>query len=267
MNTRENLPNHKRIVIKIGTTSLTYSNGKMNLRTIERLAIVLSDLMNQGKEVVLVSSGAIAVGAHRLSLAERPRDIMMKQAASAVGQGVLMQIYERFFMEYNQKVAQILVTKEIIDNDIRAKNAKNTLSTLLSMGVVPIVNENDTVATEELDEFSDNDTLSAYVATLVESDLLIILSDIDALYDEDPNTNPNAKVIPIVHTIDDKILGTAGESNSKLGTGGMITKVNAADMVTKAGIDMVIASGENPEILYAILNGDDVGTLFVHQIQ
>lgn len=267
MDYRLNLKNYKRIVIKIGTTSLTYANGKMNLKRIDRLSWILSDLRNQGKEIILVSSGAIAVGADRLGLLERPRDIMGKQASSAVGQAVLMQIYEKFFMECNQKVAQILLTKDVFDFEIKKRNAKNTISTLLSMGVIPIVNENDTVATEELMEFSDNDTLSAYVANLVESDLLIILSDIEGMYTEDPNSNPNASIINFIDEINDQIYKIAGGSSSKLGTGGMITKVKAAKIVNRMGIDMVIASGKEPDIIFDILNGENIGTLFVSKKQ
>lgn len=264
-NFREKLNGYKRIVVKVGTTSLTYDNGRMNLKKIENLAWVLTDLKNSGKEVILVSSGAIAVGADRLGLSERPRDIVGKQAASAVGQTVLMQIYQKFFMEYNQKIAQVLVTKNVFDKDIKLRNARNTMEELLKLGVIPIVNENDTVATEELNEFSDNDTLSAYVAKAIDSDLLIILSDIDAMYDCDPNKNPNAKVISTVCGVDDKIYSIAGDSNTSLGTGGMITKVKAAKLVNDAGIDMIIASGENPEIIFDIMNGKETGTLFVAQ--
>lgn len=263
MDYRLNLKNYKRIVIKIGTTSLTYDNGKINLKRIDKLSWILSDLRNQGKEIILVSSGAIAVGADRLGLSERPRDIMGKQAASAVGQAVLMQIYEKFFMEYNQKVAQILLTKDVFDFEIKKRNAKNTISTLLSMGVIPIVNENDTVATDELMDFSDNDTLSAYVANLVESDLLILLSDIDGMYKENPSINPNAPIINLIEEINDEIYKIAGGSSSKLGTGGMISKVKAAKILNNYGIDMVIASGKTPSVIFDILNGENIGTLFV----
>lgn len=263
MDYRNKLNEHKRIVIKVGTTSLTYDNGCINLKKIENLSWVLTDLRNRGKEVILVSSGAIAVGTDRLGLKERPRDVIGKQAASAVGQAVLMQIYEKFFMEYNQKAAQILLTKDVFDFDSRKRNAKNTIETLLEMGVIPIVNENDTVATEELNEFSDNDTLSAYVAKLVDGDLLIILSDIDGMYDKDPNVNSDAKIISTVCGINDDIYKIAGGSNSALGTGGMITKVKAAKLVNDSGIDMVIASGEKPSAIFDIIDGKNVGTLFV----
>lgn len=259
---RENLKMCKRIVIKVGTTTLTYGNGTLNLKRIERLSWVLSDLRNQGKEIVLVSSGAIAVGTDRLGLVKRPRDIRGKQAASAVGQAVLMQIYQNFFMEYNQKVAQILLTKDVIDDKVRKENARNTFSALFEMGVIPIVNENDTISIDEL-EFSDNDTLSAYVACLIDSDALIILSDIDGLYEEDPKKNPDAKLISVVGEINKEILDTAGISSSELGTGGMITKITAAKRATKKGIDTIIANGTEPTCIFEILEGNEVGTLFL----
>ncbi len=262
MDGRERLKEHKRIIVKVGTTSLTYENGRINLKRIENLAWVLSDLRNRGKDVVLVSSGAIAVGAARLGLKERPRDIMGKQASSAVGQAVLMQIYEKFFMEYNQMVAQILLTKDVFDYETKRRNAVNTIETLFDMGVIPIVNANDTIATDELMEFSDNDTLSAYVAKLVGGDSLIILSDIDGMYMEDPNVNPNAEIIRVVKKIDDNIFSIAGGSSTRLGTGGMITKVKAAKLVNDSGIDMIIASGEEPSVLFDIIDGKDIGTLF-----
>lgn len=266
MDYRERLKNHKRIIIKIGTTSLTYANGKINLKHIEKIAWVLSDLRNQGKEVILVSSGAIAVGAERLGLSERPRDTIGKQASSAVGQAVLMQIYEKFFMEYNQKVAQILLTKDVFDYEIKRRNTRNTLYKLWELGVIPIVNENDTVATDELNEFSDNDTLSAFVAKLVEGDVLVILSDIDGMYDKDPNESKDANIISVVEKIDDSIYTIAGGSKSSLGTGGMITKVKAAKIANDAGIDMIIASGENPKILFDIFEGKNIGTLFASSV-
>lgn len=262
MDYRSNIKNHKRIIVKVGTTSLTYANGKMDLKRIDKLAWVLADLRNQGKEVILVSSGAIAVGADRLSLAERPRDIIGKQAASAVGQAALMQIYENFFMQYNQKVAQILLTKDVFEYPSRRRNAKNTMLKLLEMGVIPIVNENDTVATEELSEISDNDTLSAYVCSIVDGDILVILSDIDGMYTKDPKKNSDAEIINTVDEINEDLKALAGGSSSTLGTGGMITKINAAEIVNNAGADMVIASGENPTILLDILEGEQIGTLF-----
>ncbi|WP_267525557.1 glutamate 5-kinase [Campylobacter sp. MG1] len=253
---------YKRIVIKIGTTSLTYANGKINLRAIENLAWVLCDLKNQGKEIILVSSGAIAVGTERLALEKRPRDIVGKQVASAVGQGVLMQIYESFFSKYNQIIAQILLTRDVFENEIMLKNAQNSVLKLIQMGVIPIVNENDTVATDELQGFSDNDTLSAYVSNLVDADLLILLSDIDAMYDKDPNKFSDAKKISEIYVIDDEVLSSASGSNSALGTGGMITKVNSAKMVNGNGIDMIITSGKDFGVLFDIVQGKEIGTLF-----
>lgn len=253
---------YKKVVIKVGTSTLTYENSKLNLRLIDKLAKVLSDISNQGIEVVLVSSGAIAVGANRLGLKERPRDTCGKQAASAVGQAVLMQIYEKMFIEYNQLVAQILLTKDVLTEKERRLNAKNTFDTLLSLNVIPIVNENDTVSIEEL-EFSDNDTLSAYVATLVESDLLIILSDIDGLYDKDPNKYDNASIISTVHQVDDYIRKIATGSAKAVGTGGMATKIKAVDIASSQKIETVIAKGDNPDIIYDILEGKEVGTRFL----
>ncbi len=251
----------KRIVIKVGTTTLTHESGKLNLKRIEKLSWVLSDLHNSGYEVVLVSSGAIAVGADRLGLTSRPRDVQGKQAASAVGQAILMQIYENFFMQYNQIVAQILLTKDVVDFPVRRSHAKNTFSALLELGVIPIVNENDTVAVDEI-EFSDNDTLSAYVADLIDADALIILSDIDGLYDGDPHKNSEAKLISEVDIISDEIVDSATGSSGNLGTGGMATKVSAAKMLMPRGIHTFIVSGCDPTILFELLEGSEIGTLF-----
>ncbi len=253
---------YKRIVIKIGTSTLTYKNSQINFRLMDKLARVLTDLRNQDLEIILVSSGAVAVGVNKLSLQNRPTDTKGKQAVSAVGQGVLMQMYEKFFSEYNQIVAQILLTKDVLTEPERRNNAENTFNTLLEMGVIPIVNENDTVSTEELD-FSDNDTLSAYVAALTQSDLLIILSDIDGLYSADPNIDSNATIIPIVEKIDDYIHSIAGGSSSDVGTGGMNTKISAATYAATNHIDTVIAKGSEPEILYKIIENENVGTKFL----
>lgn len=262
MNYREKLKDCKRIVVKVGTTSLTYENGRFNLKKIDRLSKMLTDLTNKGIETVLVSSGAIAIGAEKLGL-ERPRDIVGKQAASAVGQALLMQMYEKFFSEYNQKVAQILLTKPVFDAEIKRRNALNTINKLLEMGVIPIVNENDTISTDEFNEFSDNDTLSSYVAALIKSDLLVILSDIDGMYTGDPNKDSNVEMIDTVPKITDEIYSLAGGSSSRLGTGGMITKVKAADYLGKKNVSMVIASGDDPDVVYDILEGRRIGTLFV----
>ena len=258
---REHLSKYKRVVVKVGTTSLTHPNGQMNLRRMERLCWVLTDLKNQGKEIVLVTSGAIGVGADRMGLSERPRDTVYKQAASAVGQAALIKIYDNFFMTYNQKVAQILLTKDDVEDKVRRENIHNTFSTLLSMDILPIVNENDTVSTEELG-IGDNDTLSAHVARLVDSDLLIILSDIDGMYESDPRKDANAKLISEITEITDELERAAGGSGSSLGTGGMTTKITAAKMARERGIDTVIAHGDDPNILFDIMDGVEVGTLF-----
>ena len=260
---RLRLKDCKRVVVKIGTTSLTYQNGQLNLQRIEKICRVLSDLCNQGKEMILVTSGAIAVGADALTLSERPRDIQGKQAASAVGQAMLMQIYQNFFSMYNRRIAQILLTKDVLDGGTREANARNTLNTLLSMNVVPVVNANDTIATDELDELSDNDCLSAHVAVLSGSSLLVILSDIDGLYDKDPRHTADASVFHEIYEITPELEAAAGGAGSKLGTGGMATKLSAARIALESGIDTVIASGEEPAILWQLLSGEKVGTLFV----
>lgn len=251
----------KRIVIKVGTSTLTYDTGKLNLSRIEGLVRVISDLMNAGKEVVLVSSGAVGAGVGKLALKEKPSETRHKQALAAIGQASLVSIYEKMFSEYGYNTAQVLLTKFILEDDFRYSCAKNAFITMTEYGVIPIVNENDVISTYEI-EFGDNDTLSAYVAELIEADLLIILSDIDGLYDSNPNENPNAKIIPIVKEINDEILTVAGGAGSKRGTGGMKTKLDAAKIVTQKGIDMVITNGSNPKLIYKILEGEQVGTLF-----
>ena len=259
---REHIKKCDRVVVKIGTTSLTYPNGRLNLRRIEAFCTVFSDLRNQGKEMILVTSGAIAVGADRLGLAERPRDTLGKQAASAVGQAMLIQIYQQFFSRYNQEVAQILLTRDVIEIDERKQNARNTLFKLLSMGVIPLINENDTVSTDELG-FSENDTLSAYVTVITESDLLINLTDKNGFYDSDPDIDPDAKIFHEIYEITDEIEALAGISQSRLGTGGMASKIAAAKLCAKHGIDTVVASGEDPAVLWRILSGEREGTLFI----
>ncbi|MDR1913265.1 MAG: glutamate 5-kinase [Clostridiales bacterium] len=261
---RSNLKYYKRIIVKVGTTILTLNAEQqisLNLRRMEKLSWVLTALRNEGKEIILVSSGAIAVGVERLNLKSRPRDTRGKQAASAVGQAVLMQIYQNFFSLYNQKVAQILLTRDVIEDEIRKLNARNTFFTLLSMNVIPIVNANDTISTDELD-FSDNDTLSAYVACITNSELLIILSDIDGVYDSDPRENPGAKQIEDTRGVTEELMIMANESVSGFGTGGMITKLSAAKMATESGIDTIIASGSDPTVLFSIFNGEKNGTMF-----
>ena len=254
--------NIKRVVIKVGTSTLTRENGELNLERIANLAWVLSDLRNREIDVVLVSSGAIGIGTKRLGLSTRPRDVKGKQATSAVGQAVLMQIYQNFFMEYNQVVAQVLLTKDIFDNDERYQNAKNTFLTLFDLGVIPIVNENDTVSVDELG-FSDNDNLSAYVSCLAESDLLIILSDIDGLFDSDPNINDDAKIINEVNRIDENLHNIASGSHNKFGTGGMSSKICAVERAWEKNIPVIIASGKSPNIIFEILKGESIGTLFL----
>ncbi|MDR1208853.1 MAG: glutamate 5-kinase [Clostridiales bacterium] len=253
----------RRVVIKVGTSTLTRSTGRLNLRRLNALAVAISDLMNQGVEVILVSSGAVAVGCERLGLSERPGDIIGRQAASSVGQACLMQIYEKFFAEYNHKVAQLLLTKDVIDSYSRRANVENTLFRLLSLGVLPVINENDAVSTDELSfTFSENDTLSAYVALISRAGLLIILSDVDGLYDSDPKKNPDAKVIPLVMRVDAEIEKYAGGPGDGFGSGGMLSKLSAVKLAADAGIDVVIASGENPAVIFDIMEGKPVGTLF-----
>lgn len=255
------LQNAHRIVVKVGTSTLAYGNGRLNLRRIAGLARVLSDLKNAGKEILLVTSAAIGVGTGQLGLRERPRDIGGKQAAAAVGQCELMYTYDKQFSEYGHITAQVLLTRDVVEDERRKQNVVNTLSRLLEFGVLPIVNENDTVATEEV-EFGDNDTLSAIVATLVDADVLIMLTDIDGLYDANPRQHPEARRIPVVEAIDDSLLSLAEGAGSSFGTGGMITKLHAAEIATAAGIPTVIISGERPENLYDVLEGQPVGTIF-----
>lgn len=264
MNSRKILKNFKKIIIKVGTTSLTHSNGKINVDAIKDLAFVISEIKKQGKEVILVSSGAIAVGTEILKLEQRPRDTIGKQVASSVGQPALMGIYEKYFSEYNNNIAQILLTRDIFENKEKFVNAQNTMLKLLEMGVIPIVNENDTVSTEEL-EFSDNDTLSAYVCKLVEGELLIILSDINGMYTKDPNKFSDAKIIDEINKITTEIENSAGGSASELGTGGMYTKISCAKMIMKNNASMIIASGKDFKDLLKILNGEKIGTLFIKE--
>lgn len=259
---RIKLRDKNKVVVKIGTTSLTHSNGRINLHRIEKLAMVLSDIKNSGKQVILVTSGAIAAGAGKIGLNERPSKLAEKQALAAIGQAELIRIYEKYFTTYNQIVAQVLLTKDGVMNPVRRHNAKNTLDTLMSMNIIPIINENDTVATEEI-EFGDNDSLSAQVAMITESDLLIILSDIEGLYNDDPRKNENAKIISKVSEISEEIEKCAGNPGSNFAKGGMITKITAANNCNNAGIDMVIALGEEPAIIFDILEGKEIGTLFV----
>lgn len=251
----------QRIVVKVGTSSLTYQSGGVNLQFADRLAMVLSDLKNRGKEIILVSSGAIGIAMGKLRLAERPRDTKSKQAVSAVGQCELMFLYDKMFGDYNNTVAQVLLTREDIAIPKRKRNIQNTINTLLEMGIIPVINENDTVSYDEI-EIGDNDTLSAVVADMVDADLLILFSDIDGLYDDDPHRNKDAKLMPLVYDIE-AVRGVAGGAGTNRGTGGMVTKLEAASRATEAGIHMIIANSNNIDSIYDILEGKNVGTLFV----
>lgn len=250
----------KRLVVKVGTSTLTHETGKINLRQVEKLVRVLSDLMNMGLEVVLVSSGAISVGAGKLGLAEKPSGTRQKQALAAIGQASLMSIYEKYFKEYGYNTGQVLLTKFVLDDSTRYESAKNAFETMINYGVVPIVNENDVISTYEI-EFGDNDTLSAYVARLVGADLLVIMSDIDGFYDGSP-TDSGSKLIHVVEELTDELKACAGGEGTRRGTGGMITKLEAAELVCGSGIDMVITNGANTENLYGIVEGENIGTLF-----
>lgn len=260
-NRKDYLKNVKRIVVKVGTSSLTHSTGLLNLNRIENLVRQLSDVHNRGIEVILVSSGAIAAGIGKLGLKARPKTIPEKQAAAAVGQGILLHMYEKLFSEYGKVVGQILLTREDISHRMRYLNASNTFYALLEQGVIPIVNENDAIVVDEI-KFGDNDTLSAMVSSLVNADLLVLLTDIDGLYDSNPKTNPSAKFIHTVDKITDEIVASAGGAGSSLGTGGMITKINAGKIATASGSSMIIANGDTPNILNNILDGKEVGTFF-----
>lgn len=258
----------KRIVVKVGTSTLTYDNGKINLRRVDTLCKVLSDLRNFGHDIVLVSSGAIGVGVGKLGLPQRPQTTREKQALAAVGQCELMFMYDKLFSDYNNTVAQVLLTKYSVDTDHKKENVLNTFNTLLNMGIIPIVNENDTVAIDELEgnNFGDNDMLSAIVAKLINADTLVILTDIDGLYTDNPRTNPEAVHIDVVECITSEIMQMAHGSGSNRGTGGMATKLSAAKHVTDAGIDCVVVNGDNPEILYDVFEDKKhVGTLFKGQ--
>lgn len=259
-------PLKERVVVKVGTSTLTHENGKSNLQIFDRLARVLSDLHSRGYEIILVSSGAIAVGAERLGLSEKPKSMKMKQAAAAIGQCSIMFLYDKFFADYGKTAAQILLNAEDIESESKKENLANTFDALLEMGVIPIVNENDSVSCTEIESadrlFGDNDMLSAVVASLCKADRLIILSDIDGLYDKDPRFYPDAKLIEKVETVDDAVFALAGGAGSRRGTGGMKTKLRAAKLAAFQGIDTVITNGKRPEALYDIVEGKSVGTLF-----
>ncbi|WP_434311145.1 glutamate 5-kinase [Hominifimenecus sp. rT4P-3] len=251
----------RRIVIKIGSSTLTHKSGHINIRRMEQIVKILSDIHNSGKDLILVSSGAIAVGVGKLGLRERPSDTASKQAAAAVGQCELMYLYDKMFAEYNHSVSQVLMTRDIIEDEHRKQNAMNAFRRLIDFGTIPIVNENDTVAVDEI-EFGDNDTLSAIVAKLTGADVLVLMSDIDGLYSGNPRTNPDVQLIPKVEKITPEIESIAEEAGSSRGTGGMITKIHAAQIAVEAGIDMAIINGEHPEQLYQLFDGETVGTHF-----
>lgn len=253
-----------RIIVKVGTSTLAHANGRLNIRRTEELCKVLSDMKNAGHEIILVSSGAIGMGVGKLMLTDRPKDMPTKQAAAAVGQCELMYTYDKLFSEYHHTVAQLLLTGSDFQHEDRHINFRNTMSRLLELQVLPIINENDTVATEEI-AVGDNDTLAAIVAVSVNADLLVLLSDIDGLYTADPHRNPNAKLISVVDHIDEDIMALGGDKGSSLGTGGMRTKLRAAQICTEQGCDMIISNGSDPKLLYDICDGKQVGTRFVAQ--
>lgn len=250
-----------RIAIKVGTSTLAYDTYRINIRRVEELCKVISDIKNRGHEVIFVTSGAIAMGAGKLHLTERPSDIPTKQAVAAVGQCELMYVYDELFGRYNHTVGQVLLTGSDVKHEDRRLNFVTTMNKLLSMGVIPIINENDTVTTDEI-RFGDNDTLAAIVAANVQCDLLILLSDIDGLYDADPRVNPAARLLRHVPAITPEIEALAGQHNSTLGTGGMVTKLSAAKLCIASGVEMIIANGSDPNVLYDILDGKPIGTVF-----
>ncbi|MBZ7992140.1 glutamate 5-kinase [Campylobacter sp. RM9333] len=260
-NLKINLKDSKRIVIKVGTSTLTYENGNLNLGLINKLAWVLADLKNQGKEVVLVTSGAIGVGSKKLGFKQRPTITMEKQAAAAIGQAELMHIYQNAFANFSSFVAQVLLTKDDFEIEQRKQNTENTLNTLLKYEIIPIINANDTISTYEI-EFSDNDSLSASVACLIKADLLIILSDIDAFYTANPKNNPNAKRISYVEKITDEIMQMGGDKGSEFSIGGMKTKLQAASNCATNGVRMAILNGSNPMNISELISGADIGTIF-----
>ena len=255
---------NKRTVIKVGTSTLTYENGKINYRRVESLCKVISDLQNRGEQIVFVSSGAIGVGMGKVGLEVRPSETRKKQALASIGQCELMFMYDKLFGEYNHSVAQILLTRYAVETDQKRQNVINTIDELLSMNIIPVINENDTVAIDELEgnNFGDNDMLSAIVAELVDADRLIILTDIDGLYNSNPRTNPNAEKIDAVEEITAEIFNMAAGSGSNRGTGGMITKLQAAEYATKRGTEVCVINGSNPENLYEVFDGNNIGTVF-----
>ncbi len=255
------LSDARRVVIKVGSSTLTHDTGRMNLARAEKLSMVISDLSNSGLTPVLVSSGSVALGVGRLQISPGSENIRLKQAAAAVGQCELMSMYDRFFSAYGKQIAQILLTKDVLDHENRRENAINTFESLFEMGIIPVVNENDTISYEGI-KFTDNDMMASYVATILNADALIILSDIDGLYDKNP-TLPDAKIINRIEAITEEIEAAVAPTGTKRGTGGMATKLTAARLVTENGIPMVIANGSKPELLYDILGGKEVGSFFV----
>jgi glutamate 5-kinase len=262
MTHRKYLKAKKKIVVKVGTSLLAYDNGKINLQRMEKLVRVLADLHNSGKVAVLVSSGAVAVGLGMIGLKDRPDNMVKKQALAAIGQVGLIRLYQKFFDEYNKTVAQILLTRDGIENPIRRKNARNTLNELLDMGIIPVVNENDTVATEEI-EFGDNDTLSALVATLIQADLLLILTNTDGVFTADPHIHHSATKVPKVLKASDDLKDVDLNGSSKMGSGGMASKIAAAELCREHNVDVVIADGTDPSTITDVLEGKDLGTFFV----
>lgn len=262
---RNQLQHAKRIVVKVGTSTLIYPNGNINLKAIDQLAFTLTDLKNQGKEIILVSSGAIGVGLHKLNMEQRPPTIPEQQAVAAIGQAELMNIYNQRFLTYSQQIAQLLLTRDVIEYPESRKNVINTMEQLLKMGIIPVINENDTVAIDELDhltKFGDNDFLSAIVSQLIQADLLVILSDIDGFFSDNPHTNKKATLFSEINQIDDALFTLAGGEGSRFGTGGMYSKLKAAERVLDHDISMVLANGKTPSIIFNILAGEQVGTLF-----
>ncbi|HIR75293.1 MAG TPA: glutamate 5-kinase [Candidatus Choladousia intestinipullorum] len=263
MNYREKLRDKKRVVVKIGSSSITHpGTGAINLTKLEILVRELCDLKNMGKDVILVSSGAIAVGRQTIGFHHRPKSVAEKQACAAIGQAQLMMIYQKLFREYGHQAAQVLMTKDTMTDNLSRRNASNTFEELMTLGAIPIVNENDTVSTYEI-QFGDNDTLSAIVAALVGADMLLLLSDIDGLYTDDPKQNKDAEFIDLVEVLDDRLMKMGKGAGSDVGTGGMATKLSAARIATASGADMVIANGDDFHVIHKIIQGADIGTLFV----
>ena len=262
MTHRKYLKNKKKIVVKVGTSTLAYDNGKINLQRMEKLVRVLSDLHNSGREVILVSSGAVGMGVGMIGLDEKPTDLVKKQALAAIGQVGLLRLYQKFFDEYNLTVAQVLLTKDGIENSLRRKNARNTINELVDMGIIPVVNENDTVITDEI-EFGDNDTLSAAVATLIHADLLLILTNTDGVFTADPHIHHSAQKVPKVMKASDDLKDIDLEGSSKMGSGGIASKIAAAELCREHNVDVVISDGADPSTIIDVLDGKDLGTFFV----